>query len=121
MMPSLASVNSAGSVYERPVTKSATVKPMPATRPIAAIPGQVTPSGSRAPSSTAARTATSGLSRAAFAEQAREVQRLIAAGEAFEINLAHLLRTPWTDGGWALFERLVAVSPADHEIGRAHV
>ena len=62
----------------------------------------------------APRTATSGLDRAAFAERAREVQRLIAAGEAFEINLAHVIRTPWTDGGWALFERLVALSPADH-------
>ena len=62
----------------------------------------------------AARTATSGLDRATFTARAREVQRLIAAGEAFEINLAHLMRTPWADGGWALFERLVAVSPADH-------
>ena len=62
----------------------------------------------------APRTAASGLSRDAFAEQAREVQRLISAGEAFEVNLAHVLRVPWTTGGWDLFERLVAESPADH-------
>ena len=61
-----------------------------------------------------ARTATSGLSRAQYAERAREVQRLIAAGEAFEINLAHVLRVPWQAGGWELFERLVAVAPSDH-------
>ena len=61
-----------------------------------------------------ARAATSGLSRAAYTTQAREVQRLIGEGEAFEINLTHLIRTPWSDGGWDLFERLVAVAPADH-------
>ena len=62
----------------------------------------------------APRTATSSLSRAAFAERAGEVQRLIGLGEAFEINLAHVVRTPWTSGGWDLFERLVHVAPADH-------
>ncbi|MGI9116152.1 MAG: anthranilate synthase component I family protein [Gaiellales bacterium] len=60
------------------------------------------------------RTATSGLTRAQFAERVREVQRLIAAGEAFEVNLAHVVRVPWTGGGWDLFERLVATAPADH-------
>ncbi len=60
------------------------------------------------------RTATSGLTRDGFAAAAREVQRLIGAGEAFEINLTHVLRTPWEHGGWALFERLVAQAPADH-------
>jgi anthranilate/para-aminobenzoate synthase component I len=62
----------------------------------------------------ASRTATSGLSRAQFAERARDVQRLISAGEAFEINLTHVVRVPWQAGGWDLFERLVAVAPADH-------
>ena len=60
------------------------------------------------------RTATSGLSRTQFTERARDVQRLISAGEAFEINLAHVVRVPWQSGGWDLFERLVAVAPADH-------
>jgi anthranilate/para-aminobenzoate synthase component I len=62
----------------------------------------------------APRVATSGLDRAGFADAAREVQRLIAAGEAFEVNLAHLLRAPWETGGWDLFERLVAAAPSDH-------
>ncbi|MGA0122234.1 MAG: anthranilate synthase component I family protein [Gaiellales bacterium] len=58
--------------------------------------------------------ARSGLDRAGYAAAAREAQRLIGQGEAFEVNLAHVVRVPWTDGGWALFERLVAVAPADH-------
>ncbi|MFM7693212.1 MAG: anthranilate synthase component I family protein [Actinomycetota bacterium] len=58
--------------------------------------------------------ATSGLDRAGYAAAAREVQRLIAAGEAFEVNLAHLLRVPWAGTGWELFERLIAAAPADH-------
>jgi anthranilate/para-aminobenzoate synthase component I len=62
----------------------------------------------------AERTATSGLSRGQYAERARDVQRLISAGEAFEINLTHVVRVPWQDSGWDLFERLVAVAPADH-------
>ena len=87
--------------------------PAGATRTLleVAIAGDDPPAPTAVPAS---RTATSGLDRAAFAERAREVQRLISAGEAFEINLAHVMRTPWADGGWALFERLVAVSPADH-------
>ena len=62
----------------------------------------------------AERTATSGLTRTQFAERVREVQRLISAGEAFEVNLAHIVRVPWQGGGWDLFERLVAAAPADH-------
>jgi para-aminobenzoate synthetase component 1 len=58
--------------------------------------------------------ATSGLDRAGYAAAAHEVQRLIGAGEAFEVNLAHLIRAPWAGSGWELFERLAAVAPADH-------
>ena len=60
------------------------------------------------------RQATSGMTREHFVEQACEVQRLISAGEAFEVNLAHILSVPWQAGGWDLFERLAAASPADH-------
>ncbi len=60
------------------------------------------------------RTATTGLTRTDFAEQARAVQHLISSGEVFEVNLTQLLRTPWSTGGWDLFERLVAVAPSDH-------
>jgi para-aminobenzoate synthetase component I len=62
----------------------------------------------------APRTARSGVSREQHAAACREVQRLIALGEVFEVNLAHVLETPWTSGGFALFERLVAASPGDH-------
>ncbi len=58
--------------------------------------------------------ATSGLDRAGYADAARAVQRLIGQGEAFEVNLAHVVRAPWAAGGWELFERLVAAAPADH-------
>jgi anthranilate/para-aminobenzoate synthase component I len=77
----------------------------------AAISGEDPPASLAEP---AERTATSGLSRGQFGERARDVQRLISAGEAFEINLAHVIRVPWQSGGWDLFERLVAVAPADH-------
>ncbi len=60
------------------------------------------------------RTATTGLTRTDFAEQARAIQHLISSGEVFEVNLTQLLRTPWSTGGWDLFERLVAVAPSDH-------
>jgi anthranilate/para-aminobenzoate synthase component I len=62
----------------------------------------------------ARREATSSLGRRAFAGRAHEVQRLIGLGEAFEINLAHIIRTPWETGGWDLFERLTQTAPADH-------
>jgi para-aminobenzoate synthetase component I len=62
----------------------------------------------------APRTARSGVSRLQHAAACREVQRLIALGEVFEVNVAHVLETPWTSGGFALFERLVAASPGDH-------
>ena len=42
------------------------------------------------------------------------MKRLIALGEVFEVNLAHVIDAPWEDGGFALFERLVAVGPGDH-------
>ncbi len=42
------------------------------------------------------------------------MQRLIALGEAFEVNLAHVLETSWDAGGWALFERLLEAGPGDH-------
>jgi para-aminobenzoate synthetase component 1 len=61
-----------------------------------------------------ARTATSSLTRAEHAASVREAQRLIALGELFEVNLAHVLEVPWETGAFDLFERLVATSPGDH-------
>ena len=52
-MPTLACVSSASSTNDSSVTNSATVKPMPAIRPTATTPGQVTPDGSSAPKRTA--------------------------------------------------------------------
>jgi anthranilate/para-aminobenzoate synthase component I len=42
------------------------------------------------------------------------VQRLISLGEAFEVNLAHVVEAPWDAGGWALLERLLDAGPGDH-------
>ncbi len=64
----------------------------------------------------AARRATgvggAGWGRARHERAAEEIRRLIAAGEVFEVNLAHVLETPWTEGGFRLFERLLDASGA---------
>ena len=69
------------------------------------------PAGSELP---APRSARSPVTREGHAAACREVQRLIALGEAFEVNLAHVLETSWDAGGWALFERLLEAGPGDH-------
>ncbi len=60
------------------------------------------------------RVATSPVTRIEHAAGAEEVRRLIALGEAFEVNLAHVIETPWSETGWDLFLRLLAESPGDH-------
>jgi para-aminobenzoate synthetase component I len=60
------------------------------------------------------RPARSSATRAEHVAGCAEVQRLIALGEAFEVNLAHVIETPWPHGGLALLERLVDRSPGDH-------
>jgi anthranilate/para-aminobenzoate synthase component I len=62
----------------------------------------------------ARRTATSSAGRREHAALCDEVKRLIALGEVFEVNLAHVIDAPWQDGGFALFERLLAAGPGDH-------
>ncbi len=62
----------------------------------------------------APRVARSSATRAEHAAACREAQRLIALGEVFEVNLAHVLAAPWDAGGFSLFERMVAASPGDH-------
>ena len=54
------------------------------------------------------------MTRSEHAALCDEVKRLIALGELFEVNLAHVLDVPWEHDGFALFERLVAASPGDH-------
>jgi para-aminobenzoate synthetase component 1 len=74
-----------------------------AAGPLAAAPPEVAP-----------RPAASAVTRDEHVLLCDEVKRLIALGEVFEVNLAHVIDVPWTEGGFALFERLVAVSPGDH-------
>jgi anthranilate/para-aminobenzoate synthase component I len=67
-----------------------------------------------APSEIAPRVARSAVTRAEHAALCDEVKRLIALGELFEVNLAHVLDVEWQLDGFALFERLVAAGPGDH-------
>ena len=60
------------------------------------------------------RVASSAVTRGEHAALCDEVKRLISLGELFEVNLAHVLDVPWQDGGFELFERLVAAAPGDH-------
>ncbi len=62
----------------------------------------------------APRVASSAVTRTEHEALCDEVKRLISLGELFEVNLAHVLDVPWDDGGFDLFERLVAVAPGDH-------
>jgi anthranilate/para-aminobenzoate synthase component I len=70
--------------------------------------------GAAAPAEVSPRVATSAVTRAEHAALCDEVKRLIALGELFEVNLAHVLDVRWELDGFALFERLVAASPGDH-------
>ena len=55
-----------------------------------------------------------GITRGEHEHGVEEIRRLIAAGEVFEVNLAHIIETPWSEGGFALFERLLGASgPVD--------
>ena len=60
-----------------------------------------------------ARAARSAVDRAGHEAACREAMRLIAAGEMFEVNLAHVIEVPWERDGFDLFERLVAESAGD--------
>ncbi len=62
----------------------------------------------------APRVASSPVTRADYAARCAEVRRLIGLGEVFEVCLAHVVETSWSEGGFALFERLVEAAPADH-------
>ncbi len=67
-----------------------------------------------APAEVAPRVAASAVTRAEHTALCEEVKRLIALGELFEVNLAHVLDVPWEQDGFVLFERLLAASPGDH-------
>jgi para-aminobenzoate synthetase component 1 len=54
----------------------------------------------------------SNLSRADFIRCVERAQAYIRAGDIYQVNLAHRLTVPWAGGGWNLFQRLSAVSPA---------
>jgi para-aminobenzoate synthetase component 1 len=66
------------------------------------------------PAPVAPRSAISSATRAEHVAACAEAQRLIAQGELFEVNLAHVLRTGWELGGFELYERLSAASPGEH-------
>ena len=54
------------------------------------------------------------LPHAAHVAAVREVLALVAAGDAYQVNLAQRLRAPWPGDAAALYRRLRAVSPASH-------
>jgi len=54
----------------------------------------------------------SSLSSEAFLSRVRRAQAYIRAGDIYQVNLAHRLRSPWSTGGWDLYRRLSDLSPA---------
>lgn len=55
---------------------------------------------------------TTSVSRAEFIRSVEAAQRWIRSGDIYQVNLSQRLSAPWTAGGWALFRRLLEVSPA---------
>jgi len=54
----------------------------------------------------------SNLSRAGFIAAVERVQQYIRAGDIYQANLSQRLTASWDLGGWDLFQKLSAVSPA---------
>jgi anthranilate/para-aminobenzoate synthase component I len=110
----VAGYHAAYAVYDHDAGSWAVLGEGPAAVPLAAaVAGELAAPAAGAPLP-AARTARSSVTREEHAAGCREVQRLIALGEAFEVNLAHVVEAPWDAGGWALFERLLDAGPGDH-------
>ena len=59
---------------------------------------------------------THGMSRAEYIQMVRRAKEYIAAGDIYQVNLAHPFSATWPDppDPWSLFSRLRAVSPAPH-------
>ena len=55
---------------------------------------------------------TASVTRAEFIRSVEAAQRWIRSGDIYQVNLSQRLSAPWTAGGWALFRRLLEVSPA---------
>ena len=60
------------------------------------------------------RRVTSNFSRASFLDAVARAQRYIRAGDIYQVNLAQRLAASCPMGGWSLFQRLAAVSPAPY-------
>jgi para-aminobenzoate synthetase component 1 len=54
----------------------------------------------------------SNISRGDFISAVERAQQYIQAGDIYQVNLSHRLTVGWNGGGWELFQRLAAVSPA---------
>ena len=54
----------------------------------------------------------SNLTRTEFLTAVARAQRYIRAGDIYQVNLSQRLTAPCDGGGWELFQRLTAVSPA---------
>ena len=52
------------------------------------------------------------VSRAEFIRSVEAAQRWIRSGDIYQVKLSQRRSAPWTAGGWALFRRLLEVSPA---------
>jgi len=54
----------------------------------------------------------SNLTGSDFLNRIQRAQTYIRAGDIYQVNLSHRLSAPFASGGWDLFRRLSAVSPA---------
>jgi para-aminobenzoate synthetase component 1 len=54
----------------------------------------------------------SNISRGDFISAVERAQQYIRAGDIYQVNLSHRLTVRWNGGGWELYQRLAAVSPA---------
>jgi para-aminobenzoate synthetase component I len=70
--------------------------------------------GGRPRAGVAARRARSSHTRARHEAACRAARRMIAHGELFEVNIAHVIEVPWREDGFWLYERLVERSGGDH-------
>lgn len=62
----------------------------------------------------AARTLRANVARAAFVSAVARALEYIGAGDCYQVNLAQRLECAWPEGGWALYRRLRAESPAPY-------
>lgn len=56
------------------------------------------------------------IRREHFCEMVAKAQAYIAAGDIYQVNLAHRFRAPWSGEPWSFYETLRHCSPAPHAV-----